>query len=178
MSAFFVKLSDINYPTKIARDLESTDDPKEWLSITVPQHLDADFAQHFDKYPVNPDTLAVTPRDGAPTGVTPEDLLAQYEAAIKEIKDLKADNTAKDATIDQLKTDLATANSNIDLTNQALMELATATMPTTDTDTSEGQSESTSESTTESASGSTTDSTSTTLSESASESESTNGGDK
>ena len=135
MSKFLAQLDELNYPSKIARKLPDGEDASLWIELAVPGHLDSDFALHFDKYLVNPDTKAVTPRPDAPTGVTNDDLLAQYEAAIKEIKDLKADNTAKDATIDQLKTDLATANSNIDLTNQALMEIASTTLPTTDTST-------------------------------------------
>jgi predicted AlkP superfamily pyrophosphatase or phosphodiesterase len=178
MSKFLVQLDELNYPNKIARKLPAGEDASDWLELTMSTQLDSDFALHFDKYPVNPDTKTFTPRVGAPTGVTNDQLLEQYNAAIAEIRKLKDDNTTKDTTIDQLKTDLATANSNIDLTNQALMEFATATMPTTDTNTSESQSESTSESTTESASGSATEPTSTTLSESASESESTKGSDK
>lgn len=166
MSKFLAQLDSLNYPAKIARKLPDGEDATLWIELTVPTQFDSDFALHFDKYLVNPDTKVITPRPDAPTGVTADQLLEQYNNAIKEIKDLKADNTAKDATIDQLKTNLATANSNIDLTNQALMEFASTTLPTTDTATSESQSESTSEST------------STTLSESASESESTNGGDK
>lgn len=105
MSKFLAQLDDLNYPSKIARTLADGEDATLWIELTVPTQFDSDFALHFDKYLVNPDTKVITPRPDAPTGVTADQLLAQYNDMASEVKQVKQASTAQTMAVAKLSTD-------------------------------------------------------------------------
>lgn len=128
MSQFYVQRDADKFGTKLATKLADTDDPKQWLQVTIATANDNDFKQNFMHYQINDDGTVI--RGGA-DATTIEDVNNQLATALDTIKNLNDSLTKANKTITTLQT---TYQQDSDLTNEAILELSDQLLATAPAD--------------------------------------------
>ncbi|WP_203648873.1 hypothetical protein [Secundilactobacillus yichangensis] len=128
MSQFYVQRDADKFGTKLATKLADSDDPKQWLQVTIATANDNDFKQNFMHYQINDDGTVI--RGGA-DAATIEDVNNQLATALDTIKNLNDSLTKANKTITTLQT---TYQQDSDLTNEAILELSDQLLSTAPAD--------------------------------------------
>ncbi|GAX05474.1 hypothetical protein IWT25_00780 [Secundilactobacillus pentosiphilus] len=128
MSQFYVQRDANKFGAKLATKLTDTDDPNQWIQVTIATANDNDFKQNFMHYQINDDSTVI--RGGA-YAITIEDVNQQLSDSLDTIDKLNKSLSAANATITKFQNQY---KQDSDMTNEAILELSDQVLSTVPAD--------------------------------------------